>query len=69
MNKVVHLLLPGITALLFARVLFVLLSDPEGPNVLIVVIVAGILLLVSIPLYLFGTSEAMDQKFLLAVAT
>lgn len=59
------LIILGITALLSSRTMFAFFDDPEGPNVLIVTVLAGILYLLSVPVYLF-LRLSTDQKRLLS---
>ncbi len=55
-NNSQTLLILGITALLCSRGLFALFDDPEGPNLLIVLVMAAIIYSLSLVVYLFKSS-------------
>ncbi len=61
----ISLALLGITAIVFSRGLFFFFDDPEGPNLLIVIVLAAALYVASLAPYLFRVSNA--NKFLLAL--
>ena len=63
-NKI-PLLILGITAILFSRILFLFFNDPEGPNLLVVMGTAVIIYFLSLAAYLFNLSGSM--KLLLAI--
>lgn len=54
-----------ITALVSSRVLFSLFKDPEGPNLLIVVVMGGVLYCLSLTAYVVKGSNA--KKLSLAI--
>lgn len=49
----IHHLILFITSLLCSRAMFSLFNDPEGPNLLIVVVMALIIYFLSLTIYLF----------------
>jgi hypothetical protein len=53
-SKKTSLIILGITALTFSRVMFSLFNDPEGPNLLIVIVMAAILYFLSLAAYLYS---------------
>lgn len=62
-SKKFSLLILAVTALILSRLLFVLFNDPEGPNLLIVVVMAVILYLASLIPHAFRcTTEQGGQK-------
>lgn len=66
-SKKISLLILGITAIACSRTMFLLFNDPEGPNLLIVTVMALFLYLLSLPVYLFGPSTTGLKKLLLAI--
>jgi hypothetical protein len=62
------LLLLGITALVSSRTLFFLFQDPEGPNLLIVTVLAAMLYIASFIVWRFIPATT-TKKLLLAVCT
>jgi hypothetical protein len=56
-KNVTHLVL-GVTALIFSRVLFFLIPDPEGPNLLVVVVMAALIWCLSL-----GTEKIIFKTF------
>lgn len=52
-SKKVSLLILGITALACSRMMFLFFNDPEGPNLLIVMVMAIIIYFLSLTIYLF----------------
>ena len=50
-SKQVSLIILGVTALLVSRAMFAFIDDPEGPNLLIVTVLAAIVWLLSLGLY------------------
>lgn len=67
-SKKVSLLILGITAIASSKVLFALFNDPEGPNLLIVTVMALILFFLSWATYLFNFSTTGLKRLLLAIA-
>lgn len=67
-SKPIPLLVLGITALTFSRIFFTLINDPEGPNLLIVTVLALILFFLSWAMYLFNFSTTNLKRLLLAIA-
>jgi hypothetical protein len=50
-SKKLSLIILGIASLVCSRVIFMFLDDPEGPNLLIVVVLAAILYTTSLAVY------------------
>jgi hypothetical protein len=50
-SKKVALLLLAIASMMLSRLFFVFVNDPEGPNLLIVTVLAAIIFFVSLGLY------------------
>ena len=67
-EKRTSLLLLGITALVSSRTLFFLFHDPEGPNLLVVTILAVILYVTSFIVWRFIPATTI-KKLLLAICT
>jgi hypothetical protein len=63
------LLFLGITALVCSRTLFFLFHDPEGPNLLIVTVLALILYVASLIMWRFIPVTTASKKLLLAICT
>lgn len=62
-SKKTSLVILGVIALILSRVLFALFNDPEGPNLLVVVVMAVILYLASlIPQAFHRATEQSGQK-------
>jgi len=66
--KKTSLLILAITAIVSSRALFWLFNDPEGPNLLIVLVLAAILYAVSLAAYWFNSSITGLRRLLLAIA-
>lgn len=66
-SKKKSLIVLGITSLVLSRTMFALFNDPEGPNLLIVVVMAGILYFLSLAVYSFNHSATALKKLLLAI--
>lgn len=66
MSKKTSLLLLAITALLYSKIFFLSLKDPEGPNLLIVVGTAGVIFVLS--LFVYTLSVLNIKKFVLAIS-
>lgn len=62
-SKKISLLILALVALVCSRVLYFLVNDPEGPNLLIVVGLAGVLYAASLSAYLFNASATWQKKF------
>ena len=67
--KKTSLVLLGITALACSRTLFFLFHDPEGPNLLIVAVLALILYIASCIVWRFIPATTAGKKLLLAICT
>lgn len=65
-KKTSHVIL-GITAIACSKVLFFLFNDPEGANLLIVVVMALILYFLSLSVYAFKLQTTPTKKLLIAV--
>jgi hypothetical protein len=59
----------GVTALVCSRTIFFFINDPEGPNLLVVVVMAAVLYVISLAPYFYLSSTAEAKKALLAVFT
>ena len=66
--KKTSLLILGVTSLLCSRTMFYFFNDPEGPNLLIVMVMAVILYALSSAVYLLGPSTTSLKKLLLAIS-
>lgn len=64
-SKKTSLLILGVTSIVCSRSLFLFFNDPEGPNLLIVMVAAVMLYVLSLVAYLFNVSGA--KKLLLAI--
>jgi len=67
MSKKISLMLLAATAVICSRMLFFFFNDPEGPNLLIVGVLALIIYFLSAAAYLFGPSQIKGLKRLSAV--
>lgn len=65
-NKIL-LIVPAITAFLLSRLVFFFIDDPEGPNLLIVFVLAVFIYLLSLSLYLYKHSERTVLKQTMSV--
>ena len=68
-SKKTSLLLLGITALACSRTLFFLFHDPEGPNLLVVTVLALILYVASLIAWRFIPATTISKKLFLAICT
>jgi hypothetical protein len=68
-SKKTPLLLLGITALVCSRTLFFLFHDPEGPNLLVVTVLALIVYVASFIVWRFVPVSTAIKKLLLAICT
>ena len=66
-SKKIPLLILGATALVCSRLLFVFFNDPEGPNLLVVLVTAVIVYVPSLAVYVYAPSTADQKKLLLAI--
>ncbi len=66
-SKKTPLLILGITAIVCSRALFSFFNDPEGPNLLVVTVMALIIYCVSLPVYLYSSSSVGFKRLLLAI--
>ena len=66
-SKKTVLLILALTSILFSRAMFVFFDDPEGPNVLIVMIMSGFVYALSLAAYLSAASLAAEKRLLLAI--
>jgi len=67
--KKTSLLLLGITALTCSRTLFFLFRDPEGPNLLVVTVLALLLYVASFIVWSFVPATSAIRKLLLCICT
>jgi hypothetical protein len=68
-SKKLSLITLGITAIVSSRAMFSFFNDPEGPNLLIVVVAAVVIYLPSLAVYRFDSSTGNSKKFWLALLT
>jgi hypothetical protein len=68
-SKKTSLIILGVTSLVGSRVFFSLINDPEGPNLLVIVVMAAIIYFVSIAAYLYPSSHTGFKKLFLAILT
>jgi hypothetical protein len=68
-SKKATLVILGITALACSRAMFMFFSDPEGPNLLIVVGTAAIIYALSLMAQTFVTSASASKRLFVAIAT
>jgi hypothetical protein len=61
------LVILAITALVCSRAMFALFNDPEGPNLLIVMVMAAILYFLSLAAYIYNPLETGLKKLLLTI--
>jgi hypothetical protein len=66
-SKKTPLIILGLTSLVCSRAMFALFNDPEGPNLLIVVVMAAILYVLSWAAYSFIPLTSGLKKLLLAI--
>ncbi|MBX4206405.1 hypothetical protein KW784_01300 [Candidatus Parcubacteria bacterium] len=66
-SKKTGLLILGITSLVCSRAFFAFLNDPEGPNLLIVVVLAAVVYLLSVAAYSFGPVSTGFKRLMLAI--
>ncbi len=67
-SKKASLLILGITSLVCSRTMFWLFNDPEGPNLLIIVVAAVVIYLLSLAAYVFIPSVSSSKRLLLAIS-
>lgn len=66
MSSHISLIVRGGSALVLSRMFFVFINDPEGPNLLVVVVLAAVLFVVSLAAYARSAFPALsDVKRLL----
>jgi len=68
-SKKISLIILGITAITCSRVMFALFDDPEGPNLLVVTVMALIIYFLSLTTYLFNFSTTGLKRLLLVIST
>ncbi len=66
-SKKTSLIILGITAIVCSRVMFALFNDPEGPNLLIVLVLSAIVYFASLKVYLSYLSASGLKRLLLAI--
>lgn len=66
-SKKISLPILGITSLVCSRAIFFFINDPEGPNLLVVVVMAAILYVLSLPVYFSFPSLTGLKKLLLVI--
>ena len=58
-SKNIPLIFLGLTSIVFSRLVFVFINDPEGPNLLIVTVLATVIFL---PSWIFYKSNFLNDK-------
>ena len=66
-SKKYSLIILGLFSLVCSRTLFALFNDPEGPNLLIVTVMAVILYCISWAVYAHSSQFSDNKRFWLAV--
>ena len=61
-SKKTSLIILGVTSLIFSRLLFALFNDPEGPNLLVVLVMAIILYVLSSLIYVYAPLAKQNDK-------
>jgi len=64
-SKRTTLIILGVSAILCSRAMFAFFNDPEGPNLLIVTVMAAVLYFLSLGAYLLNLS--LVKKLVLAI--
>ncbi len=67
-SKKISLIILAITSIVFSRVMFTLFDDPEGPNLLVVMVMATIVYLLSLITYK-RIPEPSFKRFFLTIVT
>ncbi len=67
-SKRISLSILGLTSILCSRAMFVFFDDPEGPNLLIVLVTALVVYMLSLTLYLFDFSSTGLKRLLLVIS-
>ncbi|RFZ94977.1 hypothetical protein D0C36_05475 [Mucilaginibacter conchicola] len=65
-SKTISLIILAVTAMLCSRALFLFIDDPEGPNLLIVTVLALFMFLISVAVYIFSKLKTNGISRLLA---
>ena len=63
------LIILALTALVSSRAFFALINDPEGPNLLVVTVMAAIIYALSVGMYLFIFSSKGHKRLILTILT
>ncbi len=66
-SKKISLLILGVTSLVCSKILFILFNDPEGPNLLVVTVMAAVLFFASLTVYLFRSSATGLKRLSFAI--
>jgi len=66
-SKKISLIVLGITAFVGSRAMFAFFNDPEGPNLLIVMVLAVFVYFLSLSVYASGSSAYSFKRFWLAI--
>lgn len=61
-SKKISLIILGVTAVICSRMLFFFFNDPEGPNLLIVTILASVVYFLSVAVYIFSPFRIVGVK-------
>lgn len=68
-SKKISLLILGITSIICSRTMLVSFNDPEGPNLLIIAVMALFVWLPSLAVYWLNLSITGFKRLLLAIST
>jgi hypothetical protein len=68
-SKKTSLVILGLTSIVFARVMFMFFNDPEGPNLLVVFVMSGVVYCLTLVIYLhnFLVPTSGLKRLLLAI--
>ncbi len=58
-----------LTAVTFSRIMFIFIDDPEGPNLLIVIVLGVVLYAFALPVYLLNTRMREGKRIMGTIAT
>ncbi len=68
-SKKTPFIIIGITSAIFSRTMFFFFDDPEGPNLLVVFVMAAVLYLPSLITYRLNCGVSTAKRVLLAICT
>lgn len=67
-TKKTMLIILGITAIIFSKLVFYFFDDPEGPNLLIVMVVAAVLYFMSLMSFAYSPLVNSSKRLWLAIS-